>query len=271
MDKSKIARSFSRAATTYDSVAYFQREMGEKLLALLTKYSESAPTEASVCIDLGCGTGHFCQALRQQFSGLSYLGLDLAEGMLRYSQAYHQPDYLLCADAESLPLSDASSSVIFSNMALQWCEKNLEKLLAGLYRVLAPGGVLALTTLGPSTLYELKTSWSMVDGLVHVNNFKSTLQWQNAILNQRFNIECHQEKKVVLKYASVNQLLKELKMIGAHNVNDGQRQALTGRNRLAQLLSAYEGFRQVDYYPATYDVCFWVLRKPSNLWLASDN
>ena len=37
IDKSNVARSFSRAAVSYDSVAYLQRDIGEILLAKLQK------------------------------------------------------------------------------------------------------------------------------------------------------------------------------------------------------------------------------------------
>ena len=269
IDKIKVARSFSRSANTYDSVAYFQRAMGDALLSLMPK-TVSFFEELPVCVDLGCGTGHFYSALKKQYPVSQYVGVDIAEGMLQFTKQHtfttknktnDQHDYLLCADAENLPLKDNSVSVIFSNLALQWCEA-LTDLFAELHRVLAPGSMLAFTTLGPDTLQELKQSWRWVDDLVHVNHFLASAVWENALLASGFTVECCQQDKVVLKYESVVTLLKELKLLGAHNVNDGQRQTLTGRKRLVDLLATYQQFFTDGYYPATYEVGFWVIKKP---------
>ncbi|MGH1485123.1 MAG: malonyl-ACP O-methyltransferase BioC [Cellvibrionaceae bacterium] len=268
IDKIKVARSFSRSAVTYDSVAYFQRDMGEALLSLMSKtasFSEGSP----VCVDLGCGTGHFYSSLKSQYSGHQYVGIDIAEGMLQFvkqniftnkDEKNNQNDCLVCSDAENLPLAKDSVNLLFSNLALQWCE-SLPALFSELHRVLAPGSVFAFTTLGPGTLQELKQSWKSVDDLVHVNHFLPASVWEEAILQNDFTIECYQQEGVILKYESVNTLLRELKLLGAHNVNDGQRQTLTGRKRLTGLLAAYQKFFVDGYYPATYDVSFWVLKK----------
>ena len=268
IDKAKVARSFSRSADTYDSVAYFQRDMGDELLSLISEDHQFSE-KATSCLDLGCGTGHFYSSLKSQYPQSQYIGVDIAEGMLSFvkKNAFTKQrtktdfnDCLICSDAESLPISNSSVDVIFSNLALQWCD-DLPVLFSELYRVLSPNSVLAFTTLGPGTLNELKQSWKAVDDLVHVNDFVSSSIWQKAILKSNFSIDNYQQKDVVLQYQTVNALLKELKLLGAHNVNDGQRQTLTGRKRLEGLLSAYQKFFTDGYYPATYDVDFWVLRK----------
>lgn len=253
IDKLKVARSFSRSACTYDQVAYFQRDVGEYLLGLILGIDQEG-----LCLDLGCGTGYFREFLVNSFPRSTYLGLDIAEGMLRYCQQRHPS--LLCADAEYLPLSDESCSLIYSNLAVQWCD-DLPQLFGELYRVLKSSGTIAFSTLGPETLLELKQAWSAVDNLVHVNSFKSKGQWQQAILDSGFTIEQSHIDITLLRYRQVKDLLDELKTLGAHNVNEGQRQGLTGRRRIQGLLQAYQAFYTGEYYPATYEVLFWVLRK----------
>src|SRR5690606_13347117 len=100
------------------------------------------------------------------------LGLDLAEGMLRFARLERPGrSHWLCGDAEALPLASASVDLVYSNLSIQWCE-NLPLLLAELRRVLRAGGKLVLTTMGPRTLRELKSAWQEVDGYVHVNRFQ---------------------------------------------------------------------------------------------------
>ncbi len=57
LDKVKIARSFSRAANSYDSAAYFQRDMGLELVSMLPASKDISAN--SCCLDRGCVTGFF--------------------------------------------------------------------------------------------------------------------------------------------------------------------------------------------------------------------
>ena len=261
INKAKIARSFSRSASTYDSVAHFQRDTGNHLLAITPQHNK----RQAVCIDLGCGTGYCFHKLIDLFPIYHHIGVDLAEGMLQFTRQknHHlqtQAHHLVCADAEELPFRNTSIDLIFSNMALQWCN-NLPQLFAELYRILNTNGVIALSTLGPETLTELKQAWAQVDNLVHVNTFSHHEQWRNTILDAGLTIEIEQHQQSILRYHNVQSLLKELKQLGAHNINDGQRQSLTGRKRLSQLLKAYQEFKIDNYYPATYDTYFYILKK----------
>ncbi len=262
MDKIKIAHSFSRAAASYDSAAYFQRDIGLQLLSMLSKYS--AEQNASNCLDLGCGTGFFRQRLMSLYSNADYIGIDIAEGMLSFlkktSEADAHNNVLICSDAESLPIKQQSIDVAFSNMALQWCE-NLPQLFSEFNRILKPGGIVGLTTLGPSTLIELKKSWSVVDDRVHVNQFLALESWCDAANSNGLVVEKKCVDFPVLQFDSVRQLLKELKLIGAHNVNKGRPQGLHSKAYINALYKAYESFKEGGLFPATYEVYFLILRK----------
>jgi malonyl-CoA O-methyltransferase len=272
LDKIKVARSFSRAASSYDSAAYFQREMGLELLSMLPLDFRSVKNVC--CLDLGCGTGFFHQQLTSLYKGCDYLGVDIAEGMLNFFKdslglnsssikardKNISNDFLFCADAENLSIKDESVDIVFSNMALQWSE-NLPAIFFEMNRILKPGGVVGLTTLGPQTLIELKQSWQQVDERVHVNNFFPLDQWQKAITENGLSVELQRVLLPKLQFDSVRQLLKELKLIGAHNINKGQPQGLLGKKDLLKLYSAYEAYKFNGYFPASYEVYFFVIKK----------
>ena len=74
-DKRRVAKSFSRAAASYDGVAELQRQVGGELLAELPSL---APMR---WLDLGSGTGHFTRALNERYPQAEGMALDLAEGM----------------------------------------------------------------------------------------------------------------------------------------------------------------------------------------------
>lgn len=56
--------------------------------------------------------------------------------------------------------------------------------------------------------------------------------------------------------------MRELKSLGAHNLNDERSTALMGKKKLSGVILAYEQFRLEDnYLPASYEVLWGVLNK----------
>lgn len=255
-DKRQVAASFSRAAASYDSVAALQRAVGQDLLRLLPEGLQS-----SRWLDLGSGTGHFSRALAERFAAASGVAVDIAEGMLRHARNEQAgAHYHVAGDAERLPLRNASVDLVFSSLAVQWCDQ-FASVLAEAQRVLRPGGVMAFSSLCVGTLAELRASWQAVDGLVHVNRFRRFEDYQRLCAASGFEqleLQCCPH---VLHYPDVRSLTHELKALGAHNLNPGRPSGLTGRARMQGLLQAYEAFRQPQGLPATYQVVYGVLRK----------
>jgi malonyl-CoA O-methyltransferase len=65
-----------------------------------------------------------------------------------------------------------------------------------------------------------------------------------------------------MEYADLRELTRELKALGAHNVNAGRPGGLTGRRRMQQFMAAYETQRNTrGLLPATYQVWFLQLRR----------
>lgn len=255
-DKRQVAASFSRAAASYDSVADLQRAVGYELLRRL-------PPERSFArwLDIGCGTGYFTRALAERFPGAQGLALDIAEGMLDHARPLGGAQYFIAGDAERLPLRSDSCDLLFSSLAVQWCA-DFASVLREAHRVLRPGGVLAFASLCGGTLQELRDSWRQVDGMVHVNRFRELGTYQQLCAASGLRILSLQSRPHVLHYPDVRSLTHELKALGAHNLNPGRPGGLTGRARIMGLIDAYEGFRQPQGLPATYQAVYAVLEKP---------
>lgn len=254
-DKREIAASFSRAAASYDSVAALQRAVGAHLLTQL-------PASLSVVrwLDVGCGTGHFSRALAARFPQAEGCALDIAEGMLRHARAHGGATHFIGGDAEALPLAAASQSLIFSSLALQWCA-DFSRVLAEARRVLAPGGVLAFSSLCAGTLHELRESWRTVDGFNHVNRFRPLAEYQQLCAASGLRVVQLSSELRVLHYGELRELTHELKGLGAHNLNPGRPGGLTGRARLLALREAYEHFRQPAGLPARWQLVYGILQK----------
>ncbi|MCR8922397.1 malonyl-ACP O-methyltransferase BioC [Dasania sp. GY-MA-18] len=258
-NKLSVAKSFAKAASTYDEVAGLQRDIGQQLLSYLPK-----TTGAERVLDLGCGTGYFLPKLQQQLAPQQLVAFDLAEGMLQFARGHRdlESTIFLCGDAEAMPLADNSVDIIFSSLAIQWCEAP-QDLFAEIFRVLKPGGRFVFATLGPDTLKELRSAWQQVDSYVHVNQFLAQAVVTQAIARAGFAVQHWQEQTVELQYSKLNQLTRELKALGAHNVNAGRPTGLTGKQRIKALLAAYEQYRNPQgMLPATYQVWYGVVAKP---------
>lgn len=254
-DKRQVAASFSRAATSYDAVAELQRMVGNALIERLP--GELKP---ALWLDLGCGTGHFSRVLGSRFPTGDGVALDIAEGMLRHARPQGGAQNFIAGDAECLPLRDASVDLIFSSLALQWCE-DFFAVLSEAKRVLRPGGVLAFSSLCSGTLQELRDSWQAVDGFAHVNRFRPIGTYQHLSAASGLRLELLEVEPQVLYFAELRQLTHELKALGAHNLNPGRSGSLTGRARIRALIDAYERFRTPGGLPATYQVVYGVLHK----------
>ncbi len=256
LDKKQVATSFGRAAQSYDSAAQLQRDIGHELVSRLPQ--NVAP---NVILDLGSGTGYFSELLRAQYPKSQIICLDLAEGMLNFSRAQRTigADYI-CADAEYLPLQAQSVDLVFSSLAIQWCE-NQSAVFNELQRVLKPTGQALIATLGPKTLHELRSAWQQVDSYVHVNKFVAASDIEIALSAAQFSSARLKVSERVFQYATLQQITRELKAIGAHNVNRGKSQGLSGRARIEKFRAAYEAFRCDGYLPATYEVFYLSLIK----------
>jgi malonyl-CoA O-methyltransferase len=262
LDKRQARRAFEQAAHTYDAAAALQQEIGSRLLERM----DMVRLHPARILDLGAGTGFFSAALMQRFPGAEVLALDLAVNMLghaRRREAAPARLHCVCADGERLPFADDSFDFIFSNLMLQWCME-LGPVFTELRRVLAPGGLLMFTTLGPDTLRELRASWSAADGFTHVNAFPDMHDVGDALLATRWAEPVMDVERITVTYRELRTLMEELRHIGAHNVTAGRPRGLTGRRRFGRMAEAYEAYRREGVLPASYEVVYGHAWSPQN-------
>jgi malonyl-CoA O-methyltransferase len=259
IDKRQARRAFERAAPTYDAAAALQREVGQRMMERL----DLIRLRPSRILDLGSGTGEFSHALRRRYRKAEVVALDLALNMLRRARrrgSWLRRPGCICGDAERLPFAAGSFQFIFSNLMLQWCQ-DLEPVFGELHRVLAPGGLLMFTTLGPDTLMELRASWEAADGYSHVNRFIDMHDVGDALVRTRWAEPVMDAERITVTYREARTLMGDLKHLGAHNITAGRPRGLTGRRRLQRMLQAYETYRHDGVLPASYEVVYghaWV-------------
>ncbi len=262
-EKQHVAAAFSRAASTYDSVADFQRAVGTRLLSLLPEPSQTAVQR---WLDMGCGTGYFCQQLQQRWPHAQGIGLDLAEGMLSFARNRCPELGYICADAEQLPLPDNSQDLVFSSLALQWCADR-QAVANELYRVSKPGGAVHFSTLVAGSLTPLEHLVEL--GLLPVlNNYPAAAKWQQHLLQAGFTQVQWQQVEVATFHNSGTDLLRSMKNIGAsqrqtHSPNRAA-QGLRTPHWLQQVNAALEHYRQPQGIPLNYQVALLSATKGSS-------
>uniref|UniRef100_A0A803J9J1 Uncharacterized XB5811292 n=1 Tax=Xenopus tropicalis TaxID=8364 RepID=A0A803J9J1_XENTR len=120
-------------------------EDSPKIKNLVLSYLEKKNEKPfQLAVDVGCGTGRSTQALAPYFQKV--IGIDVSESQLNVARkcTSHNNIYYQIAQAEELPLEDASVDLINAGLAAHWF--NPEKFVQEAARVLKNGGCLALNS-----------------------------------------------------------------------------------------------------------------------------
>jgi malonyl-CoA O-methyltransferase len=266
IDKKLMRRSFSRAAAGYDATAVLQREVCTRMLERLD-YIKMKPARL---LDAGSGTGWGGRQLAAKYPDAQIIALDIAIGMLQTAQSRSGwwkklfgggRQMAVCGDVEALPLAPNSIEMVWSNLAVQWCN-DLPATFVELHRVLKVEGLLMFSTLGPDTLKELRLAFNGVDGHNHLNRFADMHDVGDMLVQAGFSEPVMDMEYMTLTYDDVRGVLQDLRGIGAHNATQGRGQGLMGKNAFALLLENYEKLRREGKLPATYEIVYGHAWKP---------
>jgi len=274
LDKARVRASFDRAALTYDAAAVLQAEVRIRMFSRL----DLVKLAPQAIVDAGCGTGHASIALAKKFDKSRIISLDIAMGMLK--QATTKQNWvkrslgltrqsLLCADIENLPIQSSSTGLVWSNLALQWCN-DLDLVFQEAHRVLHPEGLVMFSTFGPDTLKELRLATNADPNHVHVSRFIDMHDIGDALIRAGFTAPVLDVEHFVLTYDDVLGVMRDLKAIGAHNATHGRSRGLQGKGFLKKLTENYEQFRQDGKLPATFEVVYGHAWKPEQKFQSED-
>lgn len=260
-DQAHVRRAFDRAADSYAQFAVLQNEVCKRLLEKL----EIVKINPQFILDAGAGTGAAIPSLFKRYKKAQLVALDLSENMLNKSRQHGnflRSPHLVCADIEKLPFADNVFDLVFSSLSLQWCN-DLNAALLEAKRVLKPGGLYVFSTFGPDTLKELRSSWATVDNVNHVNQFIDMHDIGDALLFDGFAEPVMEAEVLTVTYNSVNEIMHDLKAIGANVTARRSRTGLGGKAALQNLRQSYEQFRQNNLLPASYEIIYGHAWKPA--------
>jgi malonyl-CoA O-methyltransferase len=260
--KQGIRRNFARRAQSYDRHAQVQRLMAHKLVAAA---GGSLP-RARCILEIGCGTGYLTGLLRQANAGARLVALDLDAALVAAARERLKPQAgvsWLVADGET-PVR-GEYDLIIANATFQWFTRPVET-LAAYYQSLAPGGVLAFSTLGPRTFQELAGALAQAArslGLsatppIPAQGFGDRKTWSDRLFRAGFRQARLTREMITATFPSVPKFLKALQATGATNPRPGP---LSPR-LLTALIAAYEtGYGQAGVIPVSYEMIWAVAEK----------
>jgi len=267
IDKKQVRRAFSRAARDYDAAAVLQREVCSRMLERLG-YVKLQPARI---LDVGSGTGWGTRQLGERYPKAELTALDIAIGMLelaRGTSSWWQKlfagkrESFLCADVEALPIASGSVDMVWSNLALQWCN-DLPATFVELQRVIKVDGLLMFSSFGVDTLQELRTAFRDVDGYNHLNRFADLHDIGDMLVAAGFTDPVMEMERITLTYSDVRAVMQDLKSIGAHNATAGRAPGMMGKSAWKRVAENYETLRRNGKLPATFEIIYGHAWKPA--------
>jgi malonyl-CoA O-methyltransferase len=168
----------------------------------------------------------------------------------------------LCADVETLPIASNSVEMVWSNLALQWCN-DLPATFVELNRILKTEGLLMFSTFGVDTLHELRVAFDGVDGYNHVNRFADMHDIGDMLVAAGFADPVMEMEKLTLTYDDVRAVMQDLKSIGANNATAGRATGMMGKATWQRITQNYEKLRLDGKLPATFEIIYGHAWKPA--------
>lgn len=139
-----ITRFWSFAAPAYDTGCLQRlvyKPAQDEVIAQLRRHGSTQ------IADVACGTGILADRIQRDLRPEEVYGLDMSDGML--AQARRRSDRVrwMSAPAEQLPFEDDFLDAVVTTSAFHFFDQPAA--LSEFHRVLAPGGIAAVTTMSP--------------------------------------------------------------------------------------------------------------------------
>lgn len=254
LDARRVRRAFDRASRTFETNSAVHADIRDRLIERL----DIVRIKPACVLDLGAGAGHGTRELKRRYRSAQVVALDVSAQMLALAGArshfFHRFSRV-AADAQQLPLRDASIDLIFSNLMLQWLAQP-DAAIAEARRVLKPEGLFTFTSLGPDSLRELRSAWGQANSTQHVHAFIDMHDLGDALMRGGFIEPVMDTQRLTVTYRDWTTLRAELQGSGSTNIAHGRSRGLTGRDANQRAKLAMESQRRNGVFPVTLEVVF---------------
>ncbi len=254
-----LRAQFSRAAKTYEQVSVLQQEVARRLLEQL----ESHPISPSRIADLGCATALSSETLSHKFPKAQTFAVDFSHTMLTLAMRRKSKPYqCIAADMAQLPFESHSIDLIYSNLALAWCEPHSDY-IREVTRLLSNNGCLLFSSFGPDTLYELRHCLNKTQATPQLHQFTDMHHLGDALQAQGYKNIVMSRDNFTLEYQNISDLLTDIDSSGSPFLShQGHPATLSGACLDATRLQ-YESLKVNDKLPASYEVIYGFAMSPN--------
>lgn len=226
IDKPLVTTRFSNSSKTYDDNATAQRQIVDTLARSIERLSTDASPDI---IEIGAGTGMLSRRLATltHSTGLTLWDITPIDSSLPGT-------HLTCdGETEIRRIADESVDIIASASTIQWFNSPLS-FLREAFRVLKPGGLIALSTFGADNFSQL------ADFLPTRLHYLDCRQWIEDLRRIGFSETDVTDDRITLSFPGPTDMLRHIKMTG---VNAKTTDPLSAR----RIINA--GIKELTYHP----------------------
>lgn len=175
---------------------------------------------------LDAGSGPPQHALRDRYRKADIIAVDFALEMLRAGRKKlfeRNPPKTVAGDIGRLPIAPAAIDLVWSNMALHWAADPLAA-LKEFHRVLAVGGLVMFSTLGPDSLAELREA----AGPERVHRFADMHDIGDMLVDAGFADPVMDMERLRIEYSGGDALIADLRASGQTHAGADRPRGLAG-------------------------------------------
>jgi SAM-dependent methyltransferase len=206
-------------------------ELADRLAAVMRRF------------DLAADLGTPNDAVGRALSRLASVGIVIEARSAADEQKNAQKNVIV-ADDEALPFRDASLDLIVSGLALQFVN-DLPGVLAQIRRALKPDGLFLAALLGGETLTELRQAFAAAESEMEggasprVAPFADLRELGALLQRAGFALPVTDVDRVTVRYATVFDLMHDLRRMGAGNALIARRRMPLRRATLLRMAEIY--------------------------------
>ncbi|MEC9375253.1 MAG: methyltransferase domain-containing protein [Pseudomonadota bacterium] len=247
-EEKKLRLAFDAIANDYDRNDFYYKE----IRTLLSERLPLINLQPKLILNLGAATGSSTKILREFYPMAKVIEVDWSMNMLKQKSATER--IAICANTHFLPLTNNSIDIVFSNLLLPSC-KDYEKIFTEIRRILRNPGLLLFSTLGPSTLNEIRKAWKSVDRHQHVHFFTDMHIIGDSLIKAGFVEPVMSVENITINYRNISLLINDLRSIAGTNRSAKKLIGLTTPRRWEKFISNL-GQNLEGKIPISFEIIF---------------
>ncbi len=232
-NRARKAKQLERAVKTFSDSDFLHRESAERLA---NQFEGLIKKKFDKALILGTRNGYLYDVLKDNENISTIFETDISKGFLGKKHS-------VLADEEFLPFKDESFDLVISNLNLHWVN-DLPGCLVQIKRILKKGGFFSANLFGGRTLVELRNTFLLAEESTgvspRISPFIDVKDGAGLMQRTKFDEPVSVSEDIVIKYDSLNSLLKDLRNTGENNALEKMDSRFVGKNYFHEVEKIYK-------------------------------